>query len=122
MRSRIMIWTACFTTRLQRRGSVEREAQLKSCLNDLQPKRDCLSTGDRGFRKSIRQSFWRNAIAPLRALAFPIASLCYRIAGKTEKSAAYQKVARYWLDYIRNAPSRRRLYRRRSEEIKQNEI
>jgi lipopolysaccharide biosynthesis glycosyltransferase len=69
------------------------------------------------FRKSMRQRFWRNAIAPLRALAFPIASLCYRLIGKTDKSAAYEKVARYWLDYICNAPSRRRLHRQRSQEI-----
>ena len=69
------------------------------------------------FRKSVRQRFWRNAIAPLRALAFPIASLCYRLIGKTEKSAAYEKVARYWLDYICNTPSRRRLHRQRSQEI-----
>ena len=69
------------------------------------------------FGRSSRQRFWRNAIAPLRALAFPIASLCYRLIGKKDKSAAYQKVARYWLDYIRNAPRRWRRYRQRSEEI-----
>jgi hypothetical protein len=69
------------------------------------------------FRKSVRERFWRNAIAPLRALAFPIASLCYRLIGKTDKSAAYGKVARYWLDYICNTPSRRRLHRERGQEI-----
>jgi lipopolysaccharide biosynthesis glycosyltransferase len=69
------------------------------------------------FRKSMRQRFWRNGMAPLRALAFPIMSLCYRLIGKTDKSAAYGKVARYWLDYIYNAPSRRRLHRQRSHEI-----
>jgi lipopolysaccharide biosynthesis glycosyltransferase len=69
------------------------------------------------FRKSIRQRFWRNAIAPLRALVFPIMSLCYRLIGKTDKSTAYRKVARYWLDYIYNTPSRRRLHRERGEEI-----
>ena len=69
------------------------------------------------FRKSMRQRFWRTAIAPLRALAFPIASLFYRLIGKTDKSAAYGKVARYWLDYIYNTPSRRRLRRQRSREI-----
>src|SRR5437762_655716 len=69
------------------------------------------------FRKSVRQRFWRDAMAPLRALAFPIASLCYRLIGKTDKSAAYGKVARYWLDYIYNTPSRRRLRRQRSREI-----
>ena len=71
----------------------------------------------RPFRKSVRQSFWRNAIASLRALAFPIASLCYRLLGKKDKSVAYQKVGRYWLDYVRNAPRRRRLYHERNEEI-----
>jgi lipopolysaccharide biosynthesis glycosyltransferase len=69
------------------------------------------------FRTSVRQRFWRNAIAPLRALAFPIASLWYRLIGKTDKSAAYEKVGRYWLDYICNTRSRRRLHRQRSQEI-----
>jgi lipopolysaccharide biosynthesis glycosyltransferase len=63
------------------------------------------------------QGLWQNAIAPLRALAFSIAALCYRLLGKNDKSAAYQQVARYWLDYIRKAPRRRRLYRQRNEEI-----
>jgi lipopolysaccharide biosynthesis glycosyltransferase len=71
----------------------------------------------RQFRRSVHQRFWRNAIAPLRALAFPIVSLCYRLIGKTDKSAAYEKVARYWLDYICNTASRRRLHRQRSQEI-----
>ena len=70
-----------------------------------------------GFKRSVRRNFWRNALAPLRALAFPIGSFLYRIAGKKEKSAAYEKVARYWLDYIRNTPIRWRLHRRRSQEI-----
>jgi len=70
-----------------------------------------------GFKRSVRRNFWRNALAPLRALAFPIGSLLYGIAGKKEKSAAYNKVARYWLDYIRNTSTRRQLHRRRSEEI-----
>jgi len=69
------------------------------------------------FKKSIRRNFWRNALAPLRALAFPIWSFLYRIAGKKEKSAAYNKVARYWLDYIRNTPTRWQLHRRRTQEI-----
>jgi len=69
-------------------------------------------------RSSLFKGLWRNAIAPLRALAFPVAALCYRLLGENAKSAAYQKVARYWLDYICNAPSRRRLHRQRSEEIR----
>jgi lipopolysaccharide biosynthesis glycosyltransferase len=70
-----------------------------------------------GFKRLDRRNFWRNALAPLRVLAFPIGSFLYGIAGKKEKSAAYKKVARYWLDYIRNAPTRRQLHRRRSQEI-----
>jgi hypothetical protein len=70
-----------------------------------------------GFKRSVRRNFWRNALAPLRALAFPIGSFLYGIAGKKEKSAAYKKVARYWLDYLRNAPARRQLHHRRSQEI-----
>jgi len=68
-------------------------------------------------RSSPFQGLGRNAMAPLRALAFPVAALCYRLVGKNDKSAAYQKVACYWLDYLRNAPRRRRLYRQRNEEI-----
>ena len=69
------------------------------------------------FKKSISQMFWRNVAAPLRALAFPVASLLYRIAGKKDRAASYDKAARYWFDYIRNAPSRRQLHRRRNQEI-----
>ena len=69
------------------------------------------------FRKSARRNFWRDAVAPLRAVAFPICSFLYAIAGKKQKSAAYKKVACYWLDYIRNMPARSQLHRRRSEEI-----
>ena len=69
------------------------------------------------FKRSVRRNFWRNALAPLRALAFPIGSFLYGIAGKKEKSDAYKKVARYWLDYIRNTPTRRQLHRRRSQEL-----
>lgn len=69
------------------------------------------------FRRSARRNFWRNALAPLRALAFPIAALLYRIAGRSDRSAAYDKVGRYWLDYICNTPRRRRLYRQRVPEI-----
>jgi hypothetical protein len=46
-----------------------------------------------------------------------VASLLYRIAGKKDRAAAYDKAARYWFDCIRNAPSRRQLHRRRTEEI-----
>ncbi len=68
-------------------------------------------------RLSGFQGLCLNAMAPLRALAFPVVALCYRLIGKNDKSAAYQKVAQYWLDYVRKAPHRRRLYRQRNEEI-----
>jgi lipopolysaccharide biosynthesis glycosyltransferase len=69
------------------------------------------------FKKSRRQQFFRNALAPLRALGFPLVSLFYKIAGQKEKCAAYQKSARYWLSYIFNAPRRCRLYHKRAEQI-----
>jgi lipopolysaccharide biosynthesis glycosyltransferase len=69
------------------------------------------------FRRSVRRRFWRNGLAPLRGVAFLLASLLYRVAGREDRSAAYEKVARYWFDYIRNAPRRRRLYQKRAAEI-----
>jgi lipopolysaccharide biosynthesis glycosyltransferase len=69
------------------------------------------------FKKSRRQRFFRSTLAPFRALAFPLVSLFYKIAGQNEKCAAYQKSARYWVHYIFNAPRRRRLYRQRAEQI-----
>jgi lipopolysaccharide biosynthesis glycosyltransferase len=69
------------------------------------------------FKKKRRQELSRSALAPFRALAFPLVSLFYKIAGQNEKSAAYQKSARYWLRYIFNAPRRRRLHRQRNQEI-----
>ncbi len=70
------------------------------------------------FKKSRRQRLLRNALAPFRALAFPLVSFLYKIAGQKEKCAAYQKVARYWLCYVLNAPRRRRLHRQRNQEIR----
>lgn len=69
------------------------------------------------FKKKRRQELFRNALAPFRALAFPLVSLFYKIAGQNQKCAAYQKSARYWLHYIFNAPRRRRLHRQRNQEI-----
>jgi lipopolysaccharide biosynthesis glycosyltransferase len=69
------------------------------------------------FKKKRWQELFRNALAPVRALAFPLLSLYYKITGQNEKCAAYQKSARYWLHYIFNAPRRRRLHRQRSQEI-----
>ena len=69
------------------------------------------------FKESRRQQFFRNALAPFRAFAFPLVSWFYKIAGEKEKCAAYQKAARYWLRYILNAPRRLRLYSKRAEQI-----
>jgi lipopolysaccharide biosynthesis glycosyltransferase len=69
------------------------------------------------FKKKRRQELFRYALAPFRALAFPLVSLFYKIAGQNEKCAAYQKSAHYWLRYILNAPRRRRLHRQRNQEI-----
>ena len=69
------------------------------------------------FKKKRRQELFRNTLAPFRALAFPLVSLFYKLAGQNEKSAAYQKSARYWLRYILNTPRRRRLHRQRNQEI-----
>ena len=69
------------------------------------------------FKKKRRQELFRNALAPFRALAFPLVSLFYKIAGQNEKCAAYQKSAHYWLRYILNAPHRCRLHHRRAEQI-----
>src|SRR5438034_7921255 len=41
------------------------------------------------FKKSRRQQLFRNALAPFRALGFPLVSLFYKIAGEKKKCAAY---------------------------------
>jgi len=69
------------------------------------------------FKKTRWQQLFRNALAPFRALGFPVVASFYKIAGEKEKCAAYQKAARYWLYYILNAPRRRRLHHRRIEQI-----
>jgi len=69
------------------------------------------------FKKSRRQHFFRNALAPFRAFGFPLVALLYQVVGQKEKGIAYQKAARYWFGYIRNAHSRRHLHRRRVREI-----
>jgi len=69
------------------------------------------------FKKSARRNFWRNAFAPLRALVFPVWSFLYGVVGEKQKAAAYNRVARYWLDYICSTPSRWQLHRRRTQEI-----
>jgi lipopolysaccharide biosynthesis glycosyltransferase len=74
------------------------------------------------FKKSRRQQFRRNAFAPLRALAFPLVSFLYKIVGQKEKCAGYQKAARYWLYYVVSALRRRRLHRRRAEQIERIEF
>ena len=69
------------------------------------------------FKRSQRQWFWRNALAPLRTAAFFMASILYKISGRGKKAADYQRAARYWFNYVRKAPNRRRIYRRRIAEI-----
>jgi len=69
------------------------------------------------FKRKRRQELFRNIVAPFRALAFPVVSVFYKIAGQKEKSAAYQKSAQYWLYFISSAPRRHRLHRQRNREI-----
>lgn len=71
-----------------------------------------------GFRHSQHHWFWRNALAPLRAAAFFMASILCKISGRRNKAADYRSAARYWLNYVRSAPSRRRIHRRRIAEIR----
>jgi len=70
-----------------------------------------------GFRKSRRRHLFRDLLAPGRAVGFPLVALLYRLAGQKEKCIAYRKAGRYWLNYIRKSPARRRLRRRRVREI-----
>jgi len=69
------------------------------------------------FKRSQRQWFWRNALAPLRTAAFFMASILYKISGRGKKAADYQRAAWYWFNYVRKAPNRQRIYRRRIAEI-----
>ena len=101
-----MIWTACFTTRLRRRGSVEPRGPAQVLFE-----RFAVELGlpvDRqivGFQKIAAPTI-------LSQCDCPIASACFSdrvvvstaIAGKKRNRAAYQKVARYW----------RRLYSQRA--------
>jgi len=69
------------------------------------------------FKESRRQHFLRKLLAPFRALAFPLVSFFYKIAGQKEKCAGYQKSARYWQQYIFKAPRRRSLHHQRAGQI-----
>ena len=69
------------------------------------------------FKHSQHQWFWRNALAPLRAAAFFMESILYKISGHRKKAMDYQCAARYWLDYVRKASNRRRIHLRRIAEI-----
>jgi lipopolysaccharide biosynthesis glycosyltransferase len=69
------------------------------------------------FKHSQHRWFWRDAVAPLRAAAFFMASILYKISGHRKKAIDYQRAARYWFNYVRKGPSRRRIYRRRIAEI-----
>jgi lipopolysaccharide biosynthesis glycosyltransferase len=73
-------------------------------------------------KKSQRQQSLRNVLAPFRALAFPMISLFYKIIGEKNKCAAYQKAGRYWLRYVLEAPRRRRLNHRRTEQVQGTEF
>jgi lipopolysaccharide biosynthesis glycosyltransferase len=77
-------------------------------------------TGD--FKKSRRQQFFRNVLAPFRVVVFPLMSLFYKIAGQKDKCIAYQKAARYWFNYVRKSPARLRVHRRRVREITRMEF
>jgi lipopolysaccharide biosynthesis glycosyltransferase len=70
------------------------------------------------FKKSRRQQFVRSALAPFRALAFPLVSILCKIAGDKGKSAAYKRAAGYWFRYVFKAPHRLRLHHRRAEQIR----
>jgi lipopolysaccharide biosynthesis glycosyltransferase len=69
------------------------------------------------FKHSQYQWFCRNALAPLRAAVFFIVSILYKAFGARKRAVDYQRAARYWFDYVLNAPSRRRAHRRRVIEI-----
>ena len=69
------------------------------------------------FKRFQHQWFWRNALAPLRAAAFFVVSILYKISGRRMKAADYQSAARYWFDYLGKAAGRWRIYRRRIAEI-----
>jgi lipopolysaccharide biosynthesis glycosyltransferase len=69
------------------------------------------------LRRSMCQWLWRNRLAPLRAVGFSLVSSVCELVGRKNKAAAYHKAARYWSDYIHNAPSRQQLHARRIQEI-----
>src|SRR5262249_35474509 len=58
MRSRTMIWIACFTIRHPPRGSAEGRARRKYCSNDLLSKRGCQSTADRLRSRDGGETQW----------------------------------------------------------------
>ena len=89
-----MIWTACFTTRHRRRGSVEHEAQLRSCLNDLQRMRVCLSIGRRrGFQEKAAAKIVVAMRLHLFGRSLFHSCRCFtKLPDKTKNRAAYQKV------------------------------
>ena len=78
----------------------------------------CLEQSSPQIRSSRRRWLWRNALAPLRAVALPIVSRIYKLAGHYERAAAYHSAARYWINFIRSAPARTQRFHRRIEEIR----
>jgi lipopolysaccharide biosynthesis glycosyltransferase len=69
------------------------------------------------FKRSIRRQWFRDVLAPFRAVGFFAAALFYKFAGRREKSVGYRKVACYWRNYILHAPRRHALYRSRADQI-----
>ncbi|MGE5209471.1 MAG: glycosyltransferase family 8 protein [Alphaproteobacteria bacterium] len=104
-----------YTTSAPWRGGTRAPSQL---LFERFARHAGLPTYRRGsdFQES-RKQFFRNALAPSRALGFPLISLFYRVVGQEDKARGYQKAGKYWLNYIVNAPRRRRVHRRRAVEI-----
>ena len=101
----------------QRRGSVERRVQLRSCLNDLQRGGLACQSAVARFQKSARQIFWQMRSHRLRALSFPIRIVVLQNWGQKAQVSCLSEIARYWFDYILNAPRPATAPSRRSEEI-----
>jgi lipopolysaccharide biosynthesis glycosyltransferase len=74
------------------------------------------------FRRNRRKWLIRNALSPVRLLGFPLLSFVHGMRGNREKAVAYRGAARYWLDYILDAPGRRRRYQARRSMIQQTRM
>lgn len=74
------------------------------------------------FRRNRRKWLLRNALSPVRLLGFPLLSFVHGIRGDSEKALAYRGAARYWLEFILNAPGRNRRYHARQSMIQQSRM